>query len=296
MGGNKDMKFDPGIKIGDVVSNGEMRRIFQCGNMGGMRKSNKTGTLVVVSDDTKGLYKDVWKNGVLHYTGMGKKGDQTLTGANNQNGTLYYSDTNGVEVHLFEVLEKARYTYRGVVVLADKPYMSEQYDEIGNMRKVWMFPIKPVGETTFTESREPEEKELIKLTEEELARRSTIKVVDKKQRKTETVVYYRDPYVKELVKRIAKGKCQYCGQDAPFVDKNNVPYLEEHHVKRLADGGTDTIDNVVAICPNCHRKMHVLNDSNDMLFLEGVARNNESVMKRMLFYQSNIGKDKNEND
>ena len=288
------MKFNPGISIGDSVSNDEMRSLFQCGNMGGMRRSKKTGTLVIISDDTKGLYKDIWKNGVLHYTGMGKKGDQVLEG--NQNGTLYNSDTNGVEVHLFEVLEKAKYTYRGVVVLADKPYMSEQYDELNTMRKVWMFPVKPVEEASFTATREPQEKELAKLAVEELARRTTIKVVDKKPRKTETVVHYRDPYVKELVKRIAEGKCQCCGQDAPFVDKNNVPYLEEHHVKRLADGGTDTIDNVVAICPNCHRKMHVLNDANDVMFLETVARNNEVTMKRMLFYQNGTGKSQNENN
>jgi len=288
------MKFNPGISIGDSVSNDEMRSLFQCGNMGGMRRSKKTGTLVIISDDTKGLYKDIWKNGVLHYTGMGKKGDQVLEG--NQNGTLYNSNTNGVEVHLFEVLEKAKYTYRGVVVLADKPYMSEQYDELNTMRKVWMFPVKPVEEASFTATREPQEKELAKLAVEELARRTTIKVVDKKPRKTETVVHYRDPYVKELVKRIAEGKCQCCGQDAPFVDKNNVPYLEEHHVKRLADGGTDTIDNVVAICPNCHRKMHVLNDANDVMFLETVARNNEATMKRMLFYQNGTGKSQNENN
>lgn len=288
------MKFNPGINIGDSVSNDEMRSLFQCGNMGGMRRSKKTGTLVIISDDTKGLYKDIWKNGVLHYTGMGKKGDQVLEG--NQNGILYNSDTNGVEVHLFEVLEKAKYTYRGVVVLADKPYMSEQYDELNTMRKVWMFPVKPVEEASFTATREPQEKELAKLAVEELARRTTIKVVDKKPRKTETVVHYRDPYVKELVKRIAEGKCQCCGQDAPFVDKNNVPYLEEHHVKRLADGGTDTIDNVVAICPNCHRKMHVLNDADDVMFLETVARNNEATMKRMLFYQNGTGKSQNENN
>ena len=105
--------FDPGISIGAELSNEEMRTLFKCGNMGGMRRSKQTGTLVIISDETKGLYRDVWKNGVLHYTGMGKVGDQVLEG--NQNGTLYYSDTNGVEVHLFEVHKKAVYTYRGTL-------------------------------------------------------------------------------------------------------------------------------------------------------------------------------------
>jgi 5-methylcytosine-specific restriction enzyme A len=36
-------------------------------------------------------------------------------------------------------------------------------------------------------------------------------------------------------------------------------YLECHHIVWLAEGGEDTIANTVALCPNCHRKMHVLN-------------------------------------
>ncbi|WP_296863638.1 HNH endonuclease [Thermosyntropha sp.] len=31
----------------------------------------------------------------------------------------------------------------------------------------------------------------------------------------------------------------------------------EPHIEWLSRGGTDTIDNTVALCPNCHRKMHV---------------------------------------
>lgn len=106
----------------------------------------------------------------------------------------------------------------------------------------------------------------------------------KKSQKVETVVYYRSPYVKEMVKRLAEGKCQKCGEEAPFYDKDNNPYLEEHHVKQLAAGGSDTMNNVVAICPNCHRKVHVLNDNLDTIFLEGIAEQNERRYKRLLAY------------
>lgn len=34
------------------------------------------------------------------------------------------------------------------------------------------------------------------------------------------------------------------------------PYLEVHHVRRLADGGSDTTENAVALCPNCHMELH----------------------------------------
>lgn len=112
----------------------------------------------------------------------------------------------------------------------------------------------------------------------------------KKSQKTETVVYYRSPYVKEMVKRIADGKCQMCGEQAPFYDKKKKPYLEEHHVIRLADGGSDKMDNVVALCPNCHRKVHVLNKKKDTVVLEGIAERNGQQYLRLLSYAEKMKK------
>lgn len=55
------MQFDLQIARGTILTNTEIVEKFQCGNMGGMRRSKKTGTLVLVSDKTKKLYQDVWK-------------------------------------------------------------------------------------------------------------------------------------------------------------------------------------------------------------------------------------------
>lgn len=55
----------------------------------------------------------------------------------------------------------------------------------------------------------------------------------------------------------ANGKCERCKCLAPFVRRTNgTPYLEVHHSVPLADGGEDTVDNAVALCPNCHRQLH----------------------------------------
>ncbi|WP_447578326.1 HNH endonuclease [Achromobacter kerstersii] len=60
----------------------------------------------------------------------------------------------------------------------------------------------------------------------------------------------------EVLQR-AQGHCEGCQQPAPFISKaKNEPYLEVHHKVRLADGGDDTVDNAIALCPNCHREMH----------------------------------------
>lgn len=72
--------FDPGIEIGQILKNSDIVEIFKCGNMGGMRRSKATNTLLIISDYTKGIYHDKWIGGVLHYTGMGKKGIRALIG------------------------------------------------------------------------------------------------------------------------------------------------------------------------------------------------------------------------
>ncbi len=134
--------FDPGLKIGQILKNKDIVDLFKCGNMGGMRRSKTTNTLVIVSDYTKGIYHDKWIGGVLHYTGMGKNGDQDLHWS--QNGTLADSDFNGVDVHLFEVMDAGEYVYCGRIKLVDKPYVDRQPGEDGINRRVWMFPIRPV--------------------------------------------------------------------------------------------------------------------------------------------------------
>lgn len=134
--------FDPNLRIGQILKNDDIVELFRCGNMGGMRRSKTTNTLVLISDYTKGIYHDKWIGGVLHYTGMGKTGDQYIGWA--QNATLAASKTNGVDVHLFEVINTGEYIYCGRIELVDKPYLDTQPGEDGIGRKVWMFPIRPV--------------------------------------------------------------------------------------------------------------------------------------------------------
>jgi len=76
-------------------------------------------------------------------------------------------------------------------------------------------------------------------------------------RSTTSSVVQRDPLVIAWVRAHAGGRCELCCRAAPFRDVHGEPYLEVHHVRRLADGGSDTIGNAVALCANCHRRLHV---------------------------------------
>lgn len=72
-----------------------------------------------------------------------------------------------------------------------------------------------------------------------------------------STAFLRDPDVVAEALLRASGRCEECASPAPFLRKTDgQPYLEVHHKIPLASGGRDTMDNVLALCPNCHRKAH----------------------------------------
>lgn len=85
-----------------------------------------------------------------------------------------------------------------------------------------------------------------------------------------SAAYIRDPSVKAWVIQQADGRCEFCECPAPFLKEDGQPYLEVHHVTPLSEGGSDRISNAVALCPNCHRRMH---HSQNKLELRGEAVN-----------------------
>jgi len=84
--------------------------------------------------------------------------------------------------------------------------------------------------------------------------------------------YARSSAVSKETRRRAKGICQYCQQPAPFNDDKGDPYLEVHHVIWLSREGEDSTENTVALCPNCHRRMHVLDREEDIEKLIAVIK------------------------
>jgi len=66
----------------------------------------------------------------------------------------------------------------------------------------------------------------------------------------------RDPSVKAWVLLNANGICECFSKSAPFCKADGTQFLEGHHVRQLAEHGSDTITNTVALCPNCHREIH----------------------------------------
>jgi 5-methylcytosine-specific restriction protein A len=200
-----------------------------------------------------------------------------------QNRTLNESRTNGVDVFLFEVFTTKQYTFMGQVDLVGDPYQERQADDQGSIRNVWMFPLKvrdgkptvPVPEEILEREQARRERVARQLSDQALLERAKLAQGVSGTREATTTTYQRNPDVAMWAKRRASGICQLCLNPAPFIDKNGDPYLESHHVIWLSKDGPDTIENTVALCPNCHRKMHILNLQEDVHTLKNKARQRE---------------------
>jgi 5-methylcytosine-specific restriction enzyme A len=79
------------------------------------------------------------------------------------------------------------------------------------------------------------------------------KSFNKKEIKTSVII--RSEAIKSYALKRANGDCEGCSQPAPFFSKGG-PFLEVHHIERIADGGPDHPENVAALCPNCHKRAH----------------------------------------
>lgn len=111
--------------------------------------------------------------------------------------------------------------------------------------------------STFNE--ELEEKVSKSKKSSRLDRTKRLKNSAKKPSTTEVISkqFNRNPDVIVEVLDRAKGICERCKKPAPFIRaKDKTPYLEVHHIIMLANDGEDTVENAIAVCPNCHRELH----------------------------------------
>lgn len=77
--------------------------------------------------------------------------------------------------------------------------------------------------------------------------------------------YTRNNALRALVKVKSNYSCQipscnYIG----FKKSNGEKYIEIHHLAPLSQEGKDSIENTVALCPTCHRKLHYAHNKEEL--------------------------------
>lgn len=273
--------FDPKLAIGQVLTEKEVHDLFECQTTLGIRMSKKNNLFVIMSGtgSRRRIYNDKWDGDTLLYNGTDinadATGDQTLRrGRGNNNSQLYHvwdtPEDAKPQIFLFVKRQSNRCVFKGEVTLSQKPYQITRHDD--QTKKVWIFPLKlkSVDSQNNAQAFQEAETNALGMQLDELYKKVKGKAEDRqpqgtqKKHSSQTTVYDRDPDISAYVKLRANGVCDLCSQNAPFKDKDDHPYLESHHIVWLSKNGADEIDNVVALCPNCHKKMHIINSRQDV--------------------------------
>jgi 5-methylcytosine-specific restriction protein A len=201
-------------------------------------------------------YSDGWRpDGTFAYTGEGQSGDMLFVRGNR---AIRDHLADGRDLLMFEATKtKGSYRYLGCFAFAGWE-LADAPDREGKTRKAIVFELVPVAEAEPAPEKTEEEvglkeKSLSELRTLALTAAATPKGPSKESQRT---YYARSVKVKTYVLRRANGVCEACKQPAPFLRKDGSPYLEPHHIKRVADGGPDHPASVGAICPTCHRLIH----------------------------------------
>lgn len=212
-------------------------------------------------------YSDAWEDDgrVFLYTGEGQVGDMEFRVGNK---AIRDHLKNGKQLLLFEGDGRGNATYKGEFVCIGTRAGSGP-DREGNVRQTIVFELRPIldeathddhtTEMTADVSSDvgagPWGLPLCDLRARVLANapedtQQTVKHMRRRyyERSLEAAVY---------VRRRANGVCEGCGHQAPFTTSKGEPFLEAHHIRRKADQGPDHPAWMVAICPNCHRRVHL---------------------------------------
>jgi 5-methylcytosine-specific restriction protein A len=83
------------------------------------------------------------------------------------------------------------------------------------------------------------------------------------------------------VKQIRNNTCQIC---ATRLGTENRPYSEVHHIQPLGrpHEGYDIIENMICVCPNCHKKLDYLYIRIDNNFITQQNNENHTIHERYI--------------
>jgi 5-methylcytosine-specific restriction protein A len=243
-----------GFEIGRVYN----RRDDIHARFGGQQQGGiitpKDYPLVIIITGEEGLqhgYADRLRpDGVFEYFGEGQVGDMQLTSGNK---AVAEHSASGESFLLF------RKTVTGLrfegEMICDTFHYERSPDRQGNERNAIVFELRPLEAISeiVDEQGAPPNADLASLLAKALAAAA---VPPKTGTGTPRNVYERSRDVRDYVLARAGNNCEGCHSLAPFTRKDGSPYLEPHHIRRLSDGGPDHPAFVIALCPNCHRRVH----------------------------------------
>jgi predicted restriction endonuclease len=106
-----------------------------------------------------------------------------------------------------------------------------------------------------------EQNELEKYIQKNKSREQIIEeLLNTKPKEDETITikriqYKRDNYTIALIKQFRGHKCQICSKE--IITKDGSKYVEAAHIISKSEKGKETPDNILLLCPNCHKEFDI---------------------------------------
>jgi len=151
----------------------------------------------------------------------------------------------------------------------EKDEIMEEWSNYEYMRFLWdMFPLESAMEEKIIQA----EEFTFELFEDEITDLLMDIPSEVKNRKEISIsVIQRNATLVRKLKELYSGNCQIC--DFTFTKESGDNYSECHHLIPLGEEGSDSLDNVILVCANCHKMLHytkvefkkLANNSRDIL-------------------------------
>jgi 5-methylcytosine-specific restriction protein A len=231
---------------------------FQGQQRNGIITPAEHALVIIVSGDEgqeHGYSDRLREDGVFEYFGAGQIGDMAFVRGNK---ALRDHAANGKDLLVFKSTAKG--------LRFDGYYVCENYhwekapDRQGTMRNAIVFELRPleaIVESVTEQDNSAGDIDLSELRARALEAASS----EPKQGKRTTTIFDRSRIIRNYILARAKGRCEDCGELAPFETPSGIPFLEVHHIRRMTDGGPDDPRFMIGLCPNCHRRAHYGRDA-----------------------------------
>lgn len=247
-----EVEASPRFQIGQLYERGLIHEEYSGQRQSGIITPADHPVIFVITGST-GLrfgYADEWDDeGVFHYFGEGQIGDMKFSAGN---AAVRDHARREKELHLFERADRGYLRYVSEMLCGGYQWRTAP-DKHGSPRKAIVFQLVPAA-TAAAGSYDgfASAADLTELAKAADADPTESADPGESRRRT----YARSRALRNYVRARADGACEGCNKKAPFMAMDGSDYLEAHHTKRRSDSGPGDRRTVIALCPNCHSRVH----------------------------------------
>ena len=247
------------LSLGAVYRRADLHIRFGGSRFSGIVPSKQEPVILLfhTQEPVQQFYRDGFDgDGIYWYSAEGSSGDMTWTPSNR---AVRDQAMLGLDLFFFERVQRKDGLWRFAQIFYYFSHKQEQRpDKTGNTRAAIIFGLLSVTATASDNIASS-----VPTVDPCGLRIAAMAIVDPEKVGVQSAirnVYLRSEAVRQYALGRAGGECEACGSVATFKNILGVPFLEVHHIARLADSGPDRVDRVAALCPNCHRRCHYSSD------------------------------------